>query len=248
MDLQLFFRVVARFKSIIVVGLIVALALAFLSLAQLRWTNGRPQFYYRSHEIWESNSRVLVTGRGFKWGSTNPGAVASDTEVRLPTLTALYASFVTSDPVRRIMLRSGRIQGAVTATPLAADANGNGTLPVVSITATGFSLRGAVLLGQRAADALRTYVEQQQIATGIPSDQRIEVRPMNVAYAPQLLQPRSKTMPIVVFLAVMFATLSLAFLLENLRPRVRAVADPPLAPFNRAEEAPVARDRSQYSA
>ena len=34
----------------------------------------------------------------------------------------------------------------------------------------------------------------------------------------EIFQPRSKTMPIVIFLAVMFATVGLAFLLENLRP------------------------------
>ena len=43
------------------------------------------------------------------------------------------------------------------------------------------------------------------------------LRPRNA----EIFQPRSKTMPIVIFLAVMFATVGLAFLLENLRPRAR---------------------------
>ena len=40
-----------------------------------------------------------------------------------------------------------------------------------------------------------------------------------------LLEGRSKTVPIVVFLTVMLAVIGLAFILENLRPRVRPVAD-----------------------
>jgi hypothetical protein len=36
-----------------------------------------------------------------------------------------------------------------------------------------------------------------------------------------IYQPRSKTMPIVILLAILFATIGLAFLLENLRPRHR---------------------------
>ncbi len=49
----------------------------------------------------------------------------------------------------------------------------------------------------------------------------------------EIFRPRSKTMPIVIFLAVMFATVGLAFLLENLRPRAR-----PGEPVEVAHEAP----------
>ena len=43
--------------------------------------------------------------------------------------------------------------------------------------------------------------------------------------APTLLVPRKKTRPVIVFLAVAIATFGLAFILENIRPRVRAVPD-----------------------
>jgi hypothetical protein len=36
--------------------------------------------------------------------------------------------------------------------------------------------------------------------------------------------PRKKTTPIVVFLTVLLAAIGLAFVLENLRPRIRALA------------------------
>jgi hypothetical protein len=40
---------------------------------------------------------------------------------------------------------------------------------------------------------------------------------------PELFSGRSFTRPIVVFLAVMFAVIALAFVLENTRPRIHAL-------------------------
>ena len=246
MDLQLFFRVVSRFKVLVILGLICATTLAFLSYVKVDFKGGTPSLSHRGQELWESNARLLVTPRGFGWGSARPGADAAEVEGRLPTLTALYSSFVTSDPVRRIMLKDGPVRGVIYASPLPADANGNGTLPVVSITADGYALLGSVNLANRAAEALKQYVEQQQTENNIPESQRIVLRAMNMAYTPRLLEPRSKTMPIVVFIAIMFATISIAFLLENLRPRVRPAAD--LAPLYRTDEQSAVRDRTQHLA
>jgi hypothetical protein len=43
----------------------------------------------------------------------------------------------------------------------------------------------------------------------------------------QLVQARKKTKPIMIFLAMSLAVCGLAFLLENLRPQARAVAEHP---------------------
>ena len=40
----------------------------------------------------------------------------------------------------------------------------------------------------------------------------------------ELLSGRSMTMPIVIFFVVLFASIGLAFILENLRPRVPSVS------------------------
>ena len=40
-----------------------------------------------------------------------------------------------------------------------------------------------------------------------------------------MIEPRKKTLPIVVFLTVMTGTVGLVFVLENLRSRVRPVPD-----------------------
>ena len=41
----------------------------------------------------------------------------------------------------------------------------------------------------------------------------------------KLLVDRSKTLPIVVFLTVVLATVAICFIMENLRPRLRIVSD-----------------------
>ena len=254
MDLQVFFRVLGRFRLLVAAGFLVAVVLAVLSFAKVDFSSGTPKFSYRSHELWESNSRLLLTQPGFKWGTNNPGPDAADIEGRLPGLAAIYSSFVTSDEVMRIMRKNGPpITGTVMASALPAGSDGRGTLPVVNILAIDTTVLNAIQLANRAAQALQTYVREQQDKNGTAPANRIELQPLNVAFAPQLIQPRSKTMPIVVFLAIMFCTLSIAFLLENVRPRPRAVVvEPESAPLARMplpeHETAVARDRQHHLA
>ena len=54
----------------------------------------------------------------------------------------------------------------------------------------------------------------------------------------KVFSPRSKTMPIVVFLAVMLATFGLAFLLENVRPRKQEVGEPAAIELRRTSVSP----------
>ena len=71
-----------------------------------------------------------------------------------------------------------------------------------------------------ARGAERLHPEQQRRTTCRRAD-RVVVQTGRHRHGARVFQPRSKTMPIVIFLAVMFATVGLAFLLENLRPRAR---------------------------
>ena len=80
-------------------------------------------------------------------------------------------------------------------------------------------------LARRGTKALIEYIEEQQRANGIPKEQRVVLAVVNEPKLgrgrTELLSGRSMTMPIVVFCVVLFATFGLAFILENLRPRVR---------------------------
>jgi hypothetical protein len=166
-----------------------------------------------------------LTQPGFRWGNSNVGrganpAAQAEVEGRLPSLATIYSSFVTSDDVRRIMLRDGPIEGEVTASALPVSPTSSSVLPIVNIQAIGFSKRESIELANRAGSALRSYVDREQKLTDTAQKDRIQLAVLNSGYEPELLVPRKKTGPMVVLLVVMFATIALAFMLENLRPRV----------------------------
>jgi hypothetical protein len=121
------------------------------------------------------------------------------------------------------MLRDGPVNGEVSAMALRDDASGV-LLPLIDLTATATSSRAAVELAARDARALDSYVADQQKTNNVPVSDRVVIRTVVAPKRPHIFQPRSKTLAIVVFLAVMLATVGLAFVLENLRPRVRKVS------------------------
>jgi hypothetical protein len=151
-------------------------------------------------------------------------------------LAVLYAELATSDPVRNLMKLDGAIPlcdrrgvgglgepatdrcGRIVATPVVVGDN-RVALPLLDLMAIATSPRAAVDLAQRSANAFGTYIREQQRANDVPLTDRVVVQQLVRPLPPRVFQPRSKTMPIVVFLAVMFATVGLAFLLENARPR-----------------------------
>jgi hypothetical protein len=236
MDLRLYFGVIWRFKLIVVIGLVLALSLAILSVVRIS-SHG---FVYRQAELWSSTTRLGVTQNGFPWGrlfAQESGANGTSTPVegnkpgdipiadpnRFKDLAIFYAEMATSDPVRRLLLRDGPIRGKIVATPVVVQ--DNVTLPLIDLTAIATSKQGARSLAQRGANALDTYLRTQQAANHVPSTDRVILQQLLSPRKVKLFAPRSKTMPIVIFLAVMFATIALAFLLENLRPRTRGVPE-----------------------
>jgi hypothetical protein len=235
MDLRLYFGVVWRFKLLVVMGLVLALSLAIVSVVRIS-SHG---FVYRQAELWSSTTRLGVTQRGFPWGrlfAQQTGANGTPTPVeqankagdipiadpnRFKDLAIFYAEIATSDPVRRLMLKDGPMRGKIVATPVVVQSNY--TLPLIDLTAIATSPRRAIELAQRGSNALTTYLETQQRANAVPATDRVVLQEVLSARKAQISRPRSKTMPIVIFLAVMFATIALAFLLENLRPRAKKV-------------------------
>ena len=249
MDLRLFLGVVVRFKLLVVTGFLLATALAFLSFVKVDFSGGIPSLSHRGEEVWASNARLLVAAPGFTVGTARPTVEEGEAEGRLPGLAAIYSSFVTSDAVLRIMREQGPVRGTISAVPLPAAPGSSEVLPVVNITALDRTEEDAISLAARAAAALQIYVRRQQEANKEPAARRIELRPMNAAFAPELIEPRSKTMPIVIFAGLMFTFLSIAFLLENLRPRriVNELGAIPIGEHLRpGPETP--RDRAQHTA
>ena len=251
MDFRLYGRVLWRFKPIVLLGFVLAVALAGLSVVHV----SRDGVTYRESVLWSSTTRIGVTQKGFPWGrllaqEQTPGEAAQNLGIpqadpnRLNTLAVLYAELATSDPVRSLMRLDGAIPlcdresdsgasgrasdrcGKIVATPVVVGDN-RVALPLVDLMAIAPSPRAAVDLAQQSADAFGTYIRDQQKANDVPQADRVVVQQLVRPKPPEVFQPRSKTMPIVVFLAVMFATVGLAFLLENARPRgPEAVGEP----------------------
>lgn len=225
-----------RFRLIVAGGFAFALLLAFLSVVRVS-SHG---FSYRHSELWSTTMQLLVTQHGapevrlYAQEPTQPGQPPSEgaqanrlgipiaDPARFNSLAILYAEFATSDPVRRLALRGTPIPGRILATPLR-DSDSGVLLPLIDMTALSTSPAKTVELARRSASALDTYVSALQKTNNVPFSDRVVLRTIVEPKAPSVFQPRSKTMAIVVFLAVMLATFGVAFLLENLRPRPRAV-------------------------
>jgi hypothetical protein len=236
MDLRLFGRVLWRFRAVVLLGLLVASALAALSVVRVT-TGGK--ITYRQSQLWSSTTRLGVTQSGFPWGrlfAQQPVAAGQPTLTpeqqaaklgipiadpnRLNNLAVLYSELATSDQVHSLMLRDGPIVGQISAVSLV-EGDNRIMLPLIDITAISTSPLAAIRLSLRSARALERYVAGQQSSNNVPTTDRVIVQEILNPKQAHIYQPRSKTMPIVIFLAVLFATVGLAFLLENLRPRAR---------------------------
>ena len=247
MDLALYGRVLRRFRWLLALGLVLAGFLAILSVAKIT-SHG---ISYRKPAIYQSTTTLLLTQNGFPWGRTTlPGMNSSlgysykyADPTRFSSLTDLYSQFANSDQVRVLMLRAGAPPTwSVQAAPVPAT-NSAGILPVISLAGRAETPADAVRATQVGRTAFLKYVSDQQTLAKIPDSQRIDIQVLQSATPPSVVQPHKKTLPIVVFLAVLSATIGLAFVLENLRPVSRPVA---IAPTERAGLEPAsARSRAE---
>jgi hypothetical protein len=214
MDLNLYFRVIARFRVLVIGGVLLAACLAFFSYARVS-AHG---LSYRQPKEFASHDQLLVTQNGFPLGqaTVSPGVQPPG---NLTTTAVLYSSLAQSGVVRAMMLRHGPVHGIIQAN---AEATADGSLlPIIDIAGIATSPADATATLRAGTQALRDYVRQQQIANKTAQSNRIIFQSMSVVGPPVLLKSPSITRPIFVFLAVLMAVLGLAFILENLRPRVR---------------------------
>jgi hypothetical protein len=266
-DFRLYSRVLWRFKRIVAVGFVLAVVLAVLSVVRV----GSDGISFRDAQLWSSTTRIGVTQKGFPWGrllaqeptlgdtTQNLGIPQADPN-RLNTLAVLYAELATSDPVRGLMRSAGALPlcdreayagtfleaeasrrcGNIIATPVVVGDN-RVALPLIDLVAVAPSPATAVRLAQRSADAFAMYIRRQQRANNVPTNDRVVVQQLVRPRPPKVFRPRPKTLPIVVFLAVMFATVGLVFLLENLEPRRQEVDAEPDEIGDESEERLVRR-------
>jgi hypothetical protein len=232
-DIALYLRVLWRFRILVLAGLVLALCLAFLSYAKPT----QHGLAYRQHEQWQSQAVILVTQARFPEGRSTqeylpadpakglPAVPVGDT-ARLASLAVLYSEFANSDRVRQLVRDQGPVDGSIVASAYVPATAPQGTLlPLISIAATSDSPKHAVALAGRGSEAFIEFIRDQQAAAEIPKEQRVLLQVLTRPEEATLLAGRKKTVPIIVFLTVMIAAVGLAFILENLRPRIRGIDD-----------------------
>jgi hypothetical protein len=210
--------------------------LALLSFVRISFSGGAPKLSYRQSEDWEASTTFVLSGPGFAVGSVT-SAGNSSSPVSLAGLAAFYARIAMSDDVQRLMLKEGPVNGVMTAQPGVDNVTSiRAPLPILAIYGDAPTPGSAIAVARRGARAFTKYVALQQDRAGIPAANRIQFRVVNAARGADLVGPRKKTLPIVIFLTIMTATIGLAFILENLRPRVR-----PVSTLDDAEQRPSRR-------
>jgi hypothetical protein len=224
MDLRLYGRVIWRFRIVVAIGLLLAIFLSLLSFVRVSFAGG-PKISYRQSEDWSASTTYELTGPGCPICSIQHSNGAGS-PLALSNLAALYAAYATSDNVIGRIKKNGPMHGVVTATSFVNQQTSQRyPLPLLAITADAATPANAVRLAHRASRAFMSYVIEQQNAGNIRPSDRIQFRVVNDAAGDvTLLGPRKKTLPVVIFLTILTATLGLAFVLENLRPRVRPVS------------------------
>jgi hypothetical protein len=223
MDIQLFARVIWRFKIIFLIGTVLSVALAAMSMLRVDLHGGGIDIKYRQSQVYESDALIAVTQPGFPWGRATMPLTPTSTYAdpgRLSYLATFYSQLARSDEVRREIASKGA-RGAVSAAPLT-DASGRNALPFITITGAATSATDAITTAQIATRTLISYIEQQQSDASIPAKERAVLTVVDGAAGATVSQPRKKTLPIFIFLALMTATVGLILVLENLRPRMRS--------------------------
>lgn len=238
MDLRMHLSVLWRFRFLVIGGLILACVLTLLTIFRVSFHGARPTFSYRQSETWQSREVLFISQNGFPYGwATNPFVVGKNGQPLAPTrfgdpgryifLAQTYSQLANGDAVYAEVRKHGPVNGVYVASPVIDKSSpGQSELPLINVDALSTKPKDAVSLAQRASNALIEYLRHQQQAAHIPVNQRISVDVASTARAASLAKSRKYTAPIVLFLVILIATIALAYVLENLRPRVKALPSP----------------------
>jgi hypothetical protein len=237
MDLQVYLRVLYRFRVLVVGGVLLAALLAISSYVSI----GPGGVSYREHQQWEALSTVSIDSNSFILGravqpevlralqqAEDPQAIENTLEDANPadfadigyltSLATIYQVLATSDDVLSRIRADGQgpIRGALQTFPVLA--GGDAPVPMITFSAIASTPEEATSLAHRHLKAFKAFVENRQNASDIPTDERVVVNVLKEPVSANLLEGRKKTRPILIFLTGLIAVIGLAFVLENLRP------------------------------
>jgi hypothetical protein len=218
LDLPTWARAIWRFKWIFYCGLVLACLLAVLATARVSFGGGKPTLTYRTPVIYTTQTKLFVTQAGFPWGRTVlPGSAADPT--RFVFLAGIYATLANSNQIQTRLVNPGKSEALTASAEV--DSQTQTALPVIDLISFAPSPRRAVEMAGQATSMLQQYVEAQQKSASIPANQRVLLQALPQRYKVTIATGRKKTVPIVVFMTVLLATIGLILALENIRPRIR---------------------------
>jgi hypothetical protein len=228
MDLALYAQIVRRRWRLFVCGLIAAILLSLLAYISI----GPGGIHYRDQESWQSDATIFITQSGFPWGrayeqylsgdpARNVPPVPLGDNSRLSYLAMLYAQLANGDAVQNSIFHgrpdSGRSLVASAVAP--ASAPSGTVLPLLQLRATAPTKREAVDLAHRSTTAFTTYLVHEQQEARIGQAERVVTQVLNSGTGAIRVAGRGKTVPILIFLAVMVAVFGLGFVLENIKAK-----------------------------
>lgn len=236
MDLPLYTRILWRHRRALLASSLIAIFLAVLAYYRVDVDGVVPKLTPRKAEVWQSEAQVILTEGGFAAGSRAQFPNAG----RFSGLSTLYARLAESDEVLALIETEEKLPGLFQAAPITD--NVAGPLPIVALLGKGDTASAAEITLSRGMKGFFKYVGQKQVEADIPPRQRIRLEVLNAPDSATLIQPRKKTLPVVVFLAVMIAAIAIIFTLENAarRPGASPAAALPLPDQeSHAEPAPI---------
>jgi hypothetical protein len=239
MDLPLYIRVLWRFRLLVLPGLLVAIALAVLAYGKVSFGHGLT-ITPRATPVFHVDALLLVTQKGFPWGQSQQPYVPGDVAKGIPPVPVgdfsrmsgiemIYSELADSDPVKaRTRLKPTKTEKLFTSPYAPASAPPGTVLPMVALSADAASPARASALINARIGAFRNYISSRQSDAHLSERKRVAVQVLRAGdpKTAVALSGKKKTLPVVVFLAVMIAVTGLAFMLENMRPRVRPVEQP----------------------
>ncbi len=166
-----------RHWRLVVPGVLLAVALAFLSVVRVSLDG----IAYRQPAVLQSQSLLLLTQSGFPYGqTTGSGRAGARRKVlasfRLSALTELYAQMASSDEVRRMMRRAGAPKTwKIVGEPILPRKAGN-VLPIIGLYGQAYSAKDAERAAAYGRRAFIKYVKKQQDDAAIPAAERIRIQ------------------------------------------------------------------------
>jgi hypothetical protein len=231
MDLRLFGRVFWRFKYLVAGGFVLAVVLGIFTVAKPDFSHGAPRLVPRTKALYGSTATLLVTQSGFPWGSavqayTTDGGQNSNVPAgdlgRLTALANLYVQITNSDIIKNAVARRGPAPSDISATQnySISPSYYSTALPTLTLAGTSDTPAKALAVTQSGVDSLVNYIQQNQRAAKISDNQRVVIQELQRPDKTTVVNGTKKTLPIVVFITIMLAVTGLAFVLENLMPRL----------------------------